>query len=243
MSWIAREGLVRRVVDGVLRERAPVILGGPGVGKRTVAHAAAERLRERGIEAIVLEHGDGDGVPGSAPGSAVLRTGGLALYRALGAARAPRELDGRPIQRVPLVPLLRRDLRAWAAAAGYAFSESELEHAFRASGGHAGVFAAWLDACRFTRSAPALEARVTQACEPIFARLDRELAHPELAPVFDWLVKAKSASVLALRRATRATKPVLDRLACAGPVSRTLGARAEIAAVCELYLRRRADAG
>lgn len=240
MGWVAREGLVRRIVDGVLRERAPVILGGPGVGKTTVVLAAAERLRERGIEAIVLEHADAVEDPGSAPesapGSVVLRSGGLALYRALTAAR---ELDGRPIQRVPLVPLLRRDLRAWAAAAGYAFSESELEHAFRASGGHAAVFSAWLDACRFTRSATALEARVAEACEPIFARLDRELAHPELAPVFDWLVKAKSASVLAVRRATRATKPVLDRLACAGPVTRTLGARAEIAVACELYLRRR----
>ena len=237
MGWVAREGLVRRIVDGALRGRAPVILGGPGVGKTTVAHAAAERLRERGVEAIVLEHGDADEHASSAPERVALRTGGLALHRALGSA----PLDGRPVQRVPLVPLLRRDLRAWAAAAGYAFSESELEHAFRASGGHAFVFSAWLDACRFTRSGPALEARVLEACEPVFARLDRELAHPELAPIYDWLAKAKSASVLALRRATHATKPVLDRLACAGPISRTLGARAEIAVACELYLRRRAD--
>jgi hypothetical protein len=240
VGWVAREGLVRRIVDGALRGRAPVIFGGPGVGKTHVALAAAERLRERGIEAVVIEHGDADEEPGLAPERVALRTGGLALHRALGSARAPKELDGRPIQRVPLVPLLRRDLRAWAAAAGYAFSEDELEHAFRASGGHAFVFSAWLDACRFTRSGPALEARVLEACEPIFARLDRELAHPELAPVFDWLMKAKSASVLALRRATRASKPVLDRLACAGPVSRTLGAKAEIAIACELYLRRRA---
>jgi len=238
VGWLAREGLVRRVVDGALRGRAPLILGGPGVGKTTVAQAAAERLKERGVDAVVLDHGDTEDVALAAPDQVALRTGGLALYRALGPTRA---LDGRPVQRVPLVPLLRRDLRAWAAAAGYAFSESQLEAAFRASGGHAFVFAAWLDACRFTRNAAALEARVAEACEPVFARLDRELAHPELAPVFDWLVKAKSASVLALRRATKAGKPVLDRLACAGPVTRTLGARAEIAVVCELYLRRRGE--
>jgi hypothetical protein len=239
VGWIAREGLVRRIVDGALRGRAPLVLGGPGVGKTTVALAAVERLRERGVDALLLEHPDEATVAESAPGRVVVRTGGLALYRALGALRS---LEERPVQRVPLVPLLRRDLRAWAASAGYAFSETELEHAFRASGGHAFVFSAWLDACRFTRNAAALEARVADVCEPVFARLDAELAHPELAPVWDWLVKSKRASVLGLRRATRASKPVLDRLACAGPVTRTLGARAEIAVACELYLRRRGDA-
>lgn len=239
MTWIAREGVLRRIIDGALRGRAPIVFGGPGTGRTTVVNAAAERLRERGVFVEVIEHDDAAREPLSSRAAVCIRSGGLELHRGPACSGPGARIDGLPIQRVPLVPLLRRDLRAWAAAAGYAFSESELEHAFHASGGHAFVFAAWLDACRFTRSAAALEARVLEACEPVFARLDRELAHPELAPVFDWLSKAKSASVLALRRATRATKPVLDRLACAGPVSRTLGAKAEIAVACELYLRRR----
>ncbi len=228
---------MRRVVDGALRGSAPVIFGGPGTGKTTLVEAAAERLREQGVDVVVHEHPDDDDQPRDVAGAVCLRTGGIALHRALVRARAERSLDGRPLQRVPLVPLLRRDLRAWTAAAGYSFSEPELELAFRLSGGHAFVFAAFLEACRFTRQPAALETRVAKSCEELFARVDRELAHPELAPLWDWIAKAGSASVEEMRRRIGATKPALDRLVISGPVSRTLGAKAEIAASCELYLR------
>ena len=237
MSWLAREGVIRRVVDGALRGSAPVVFGGPGMGKTMLVEAAAARLRERGIEVSVHEHADDDDQPRAAPGEVCLRTGGIALHRALVRAKAESALDGRPLQRVPLVPLLRRDLRAWAAAAGYAFAESELELACRGSGGHPFAFAAWLDTCRFTRVPAALEARVAEACKPIFARIDHELAHPELAKLWDWIAQAKSASVDEMQRATAATKPALDRLTIAGPVSRTLGAKAEVTASFGLYLR------
>jgi hypothetical protein len=240
VSWLCREGVVRRIVDGALRGSAPVIFGGPGAGKTTLVEAAAARLREQGVAVVVHEHPDDDDRPRAAEGAVCLRTGGIALHRALVRARAESALDGRPLQRVPLVPLLRRDLRAWAAAAGYAFSEGELELAFRLSGGHPFVFAAFLDACRFTRQPAALETRVAKSCEALFARIDRELAHPELAPLWDWIAKAGSAGVEEMRRRVGATKPALDRLVIAGPVSRTLGAKAEIAASCELYLRHRA---
>jgi len=240
VTWLAREGVVRRVVDGALRGSAPVIFGGPGTGKTTLVEAAAARLREDGVDVVVHEHGDDEDQPRAAPGAICLRTGGIALHRSLVRANASSELDGRPLQRVPLVPLLRRDLRAWAAAAGYVFSESELDLAVRSSGGHPFVFGAWLEACRFTRVPAALEARVALACEPIFARIDRELAHPELAPLWDWISKAGTASVRELQRSIAATKPALDRLVIAGPVSRTLGAKAEISACCGLYLRHRA---
>jgi hypothetical protein len=239
VSWLARDGVLRRVVDGALRGSAPVIFGGPGTGKTTLVEAAAARLREDGLDVVVHEHGDDDDLPREAPGVVCLRTGGIALHRALVRARGAAELDGRPLQKVPLVPLLRRDLRAWAAAAGYVFSESELELAFRLSGGHPFVFSAWLEACRFTRVQSALEARVVGSCEPLFARIDRELAHPELAPLWDWIAKAGSASVDEMRRRIAATKPALDRLVISGPVSRTLGAKAEIAVSCGLYLRHR----
>ena len=236
MSWLAREATVRRIVDGVLNRRAPVVLGGPGMGRTTVLVAAAERLRERGVAVALLELGDEATEPGAADG-AVLRSGGLDLHRALAKGRGVRELDGRPVQRVPLVPLLRRDLRAWAAAAGLALAEDDLERAFRASGGHPSVFAAWLDAHRFTRAPEALAERALAASRPLFARIDRALAHPELAKPWSWLAPRGRATVLEIRRATGAGKATLDRLAMAGPVSRTLGASAEIAVTCGLYVR------
>ena len=236
MSWLTREATVRRIVDGALNGRAPVVLGGPGMGRTTVLLAAAERLRERGIEAVLLELGDAAVEPGSAAG-VVLRSGGLALHRALARGSGMRELDGRVIQRVPLVPLLRRDLRAWAAASGVALAEDDLERGFRASGGQPSVFAAWLDAHRFTHAADALDERAFAASRALFARIDAELAHAELAKLWDWLAHRGRASVDEMRRATGASKGALDRLTLAGPVSRTLGASAEIAASCGLYLR------
>ena len=237
MSWLAREATVRRIVDGVLNGRAPVVLGGPGMGRTTVLLAAAERLRERRIEPVLLELGDAAAEAGPAGGGAILRSGGLELHRALARGRGVRELDGRVIQRVPLVPLLRRDLRAWAAAAGLALAEEERERAYRASGGHPSVFAALLDAHRFTREPEALEERALAASRALFARIDTELAHPELAKLWDWLAPRGRAAVDEMRRATGAGKGALDRLSMAGPVSRTLGASAEIAATCGLYLR------
>ena len=236
MGWLAREATVRRIVDGVLNGRAPIVLGGPGMGRTTVLVAAAERLRERGFEPALLELGDEATDPGSARGVA-LRSGGLELHRALAKGRGLRELDGRLVQRVPLVPLLRRDLRAWAAAAGVALAEDDLERSFHASGGHPSVFAAWLDAHRFTRAPEALEERALAASRALFVRIDAALAHPELAKPWSWLALRRRSSVEEMRRATGAGKGVLDRLALAGPVSRTLGASAEIAATCGLYLR------
>lgn len=214
-----------------------MIFGGPGVGKTTVVEAAAARLRDSGRDVIVQELGDDADRVEPCPDAICLRTGGVALHRALVRAKADGMLDGRALQRVPLVPLLRRDLRVWASATGYALSEIELELGYTLSGGHALVFAAWLDARRFTRVLNAIEARTAETCRMTFARIDVELAHPELAPLWDWIAKSKSASVDQMRRAVAATKPALDRLTIAGPVSRTLGAKAEISASCELYLR------
>ncbi len=239
MSWLAREGVLRRVVDGALRGSAPVVFGGPGTGKTTLIEAAATRLREGGIDVVVHEHGDDDDQVREAPGAVCLRSGGIALHRALVRARGLREIDGRKVQRVPLVPLFRRDLRAWTAASGYLLAESEFELAVRNSGGHAYVFAAWLEAFRYTRVPEVLEARVAEACKPIFERIDREFAHPELGPLWDWLARVGNASVEEMTRATGATKPALDRLTIAGPIARTVGAKAEIAVSCELYRRHR----
>jgi hypothetical protein len=239
MAWLAREGTVRRVVDGARRGRAPIVLGGPGMGRTTTVQAAAERLRAQGIEVAIVELGDDAAEVGLAPAGArvVLRTGGVDLHRALSRSRSLPQLDGRTLQRVPLVPLLRRDCRAWAAAEGFALAEDELERAFRSCGGHPTVFSLWLAAQRATGSPQAREERALRDAAPLFARIDRALAQPELAKPWSWLALRGAASVEELRRATGATKPALDRLAIAGPVSRTLGARAEIAATCALYLR------
>jgi hypothetical protein len=235
VSWLAREATVRRVVDGALRGRAPVILSGPGMGRTTVVTAAAERLRAQGVEIEIIELGDERADLGPSRRGVALRTGGLALHRELARGRMP-PLEGRIVQRVPLVPLLRRDLRAWAAAAGFALAEDDLERAFRASGGQPAVFAAWLDAHRVARSPAALEKRVLASAAELFARIDRELAHPELVKLWDWLAGRRSATVGEMQRATGATKAALDRLTLAGPVSRTLGSSADISVTCGLYL-------
>lgn len=229
MSWLAREATVRRIVAGALRGRAPVVVGGPGMGRTTVVTAAAERLRGHGSEVTVLELDDERSELGVGHSSGVtLRTGGLALHREIARGRLPL-LEGRLVQRIPLVPLLRRDLRAWAAAEGFALAEADLERAFRASGGHPSVFAAWLES---QRSARPLD------MNDLFARIDRELSHPELAELWKWLAARGSATVRELQRATGATKAALDRLTLAGPVSRTLDSAARIQVACELYLKR-----
>jgi len=236
VTWLAREATVRRVVDGALRSRAPVILGGPGMGRTTVVNAAAERLRAQGIEVAVLELGDESAALGASHASVTLRTGGLALHREIARGRMPL-VEKRAVQRVPLVLLLRRDLRAWGAAAGFALAEDELERAFRASGGHPAIFAAWLEAHRVARSPAALEKRLLASSAALFARIDRELAHPELVKIWAWLAERGGTTVREMQSATGATKAALDRLALAGPVSRTLESSAEIAAACGLYLK------
>jgi hypothetical protein len=239
VTWIAREATLRRVVAGALRGRAPLLLAGPGMGRTTTANAAAERLRAQGIEVVVQELGDDATALAPSPDTAgvTLRTGGLELYRGLARTRALPKLEGRVLQRVPLVPLLRRDLRAWAAAEGFALREDEIDRAFRATGGQPALIAEWLDAHRATPDAESLEERAFARSAPLFARIDAALAHPELAKPWHWLAPRRSASVDEIRRATGAPKTALDRLTVAGPVSRTLGARAEIGATCELYLR------
>jgi hypothetical protein len=223
VSWLAREATVRRIVDGVLNGRAPVVLAGPGMGRTTVLLAAAERLRERRVESALLELGDDATEPGSAGGGVVLRSGGLELHRMLARGLGVRELDGKAIQRVPLVPLLRRDLRAWAAAAGVALAEDDLERAFRASGGHPWVFSAWLDAQLFTRAPDALEERVLAAARGLFARTDAALSTPS-SPSCGAGSPRGRATVDEIRRATGAGKGALDRLSIAGP---SRGARRE----------------
>src|SRR5882672_396355 len=206
------------------------------MGRTTVVNAAAERLRAQGVEVAVLELGDESAALGASRASVTLRTGGLALHREIARGRMPL-VEKRAVQRIPLVLLLRRDLRAWGAAAGFALAEDELERAFRTSGGHPAVFAAWLDAHRFTRAPEALEERVFAASRGLFTRIDAALSHPELAKLWSWLAPRGRATVDEVRRATGAGKGALDRLSSAGPVSRTLGASAEVAVTCGLYLR------
>ena len=72
----------------------------------------------------------------------------------------------------------------------------------------------------------------------LFQRIDAELAHGELKAPWTWLLEHGPCSVAVLRKATGASKPELDRLVMAGPVSRTLGEQAEIRITCGVYERR-----
>src|SRR5258706_336857 len=147
-SYAASKGALLAAAQGLARElrrRGRVILGGPGMGRTTVVNAAAERLRAQGIEVAVLELGDESAALGASHASVTLRTGGLALHREIARGRMPL-VEKRAVQRVPLVLLLRRDLRARAAAAGFPLAEDELERAVPASGGHPPVFPALLQA-------------------------------------------------------------------------------------------------
>ncbi len=53
MAVFARSGLVRRLVGAVRRGRTPIVLGGPGTGKTTVARAAVTLLAS-GVGVIEL---------------------------------------------------------------------------------------------------------------------------------------------------------------------------------------------
>lgn len=247
MPVLAREGLLRRLVAAARRERLCVLLGGPGMGRTTVAQEALRRLRERDASFTLEEVPDDPDACARALGHASsaprLLTGGLVMHRVLAEsapARPPDAPDARLVQRFPLVPLLRRDVEDWAARAGEKIDRQELHVAFAATGGHPALVHAWFEARRASPHADVVAKTVLQACHVLLERMQRTLDHPELAAPLQYLLEHRSASVARLRRETGAKKPSLDRLVIAGPVSRTLGERAEIALTCELYAQWRA---
>ena len=116
---------------------------------------------------------------------------------------------------------------------------NEFEPLFRATGGHPSLIAAWVEGRRDGVAVSALADALVEALEPLFARIDQALEHPELAELYEWLDEHGPARVADLRTATGAQKGSIDRLVMAGPVSRTLAEAAEIAIGCGLYGRHR----
>ncbi len=241
MAILAR-GLVRRLVEAIRRGRTPIVLGGPGTGKMTVARAAAAQLPPRVgvIELTEDEALDLEALEEVGQGPCVL-VGGLELHRSLEAQGPTCRIAGRTVQRFPLVPLTRRQSLAWVRAIeGRPLPANEFEPLFRATGGHASLIAAWVEKRGRGVAVDALADALVWALEPLFARIDRALEHPELAGLYEWLDQNGPARVTDLRTATGAPKGSLDRLVMAGPVSRTLVAEAaEIAIGCGLYRRHR----
>ena len=239
---LARPGLVRRLVGAVRRGRLPVVLGGPGTGKTTVARAAAAQLPP-GVG--VLELPDDEALDLGALEEVGQRpcvlVGELELHRSLEASGPACRIAGRTVQRFPLVPLTRRQSLAWVRGiGGRPLPINEFEPLFRATGGHPSLIAAWVEKQGRGVSVGALADALVGALEPLFARIDQALAHPELAGLYEWLDQNGPARVTALRTATGAPKGSLDRLVMAGPISRTLVAEAaEIAIGCGLYRRHR----
>ncbi len=241
MAVLARSGLVRRLVGTVRRGRAPIVLGGPGTGKTTVARAAAAQLAS-GVGVIELTEDqelDLAALEERGQHPCVL-VGGLELHRSL-EAQGPRcRIAGRTVQRFPLVPLTRRQSLAWVRAIeGRRLPLNEFEPLFRATGGHPSLIAAWVEGRRDGVAVGALADTLVEALEPLFARIDQALEHPELAELYEWLDEHGPARVADLRMATGAQKGSIDRLVMAGPVSRTLAEVAEIAIGCGLYARHR----
>ena len=244
MRVLARGSLVRRLVDAVRRGRAPVVLGGPGMGKTSVARAGAERLLELSTPVEIFELPDDDRECAEALGEYADRkcilVGGLTLHRELEASGPACRLGRLTVQRFPLVPLIRRDVRAWGRSMGLSLSDDEFERLFEATGGHPSMVAAWFEILERSTNASSIAALLGEELEPLFARIDAELAHPELAGLYAWLAEEGPATVGALRKATGGRKGSIDRLVIAGPVSRILGEVAEIAIGCGLYARHRA---
>ncbi len=241
MAVLARPGLVRRLIGAVRRGRLPIVLGGPGTGKTTVARAAAAQLAP-GVEVIELpddEALDLEALEELGQRPCVL-VGELELHRSLEAQGPACRIAGRTVQRFPLVPLTRRQSLAWVRAiGGRPLPVDEFEPLFRATGGHLSLIAAWVEKRGRGVTVGALADALVGALEPLFARIDRALGHPELAGLYEWLDQNGPARVTALRTATGARKGSIDRLVMAGPVSRTLAEAAEIAIGCGLYRRHR----
>ena len=166
--------------------------------------------------------------------------GGRELHRSLEAQGPTCRIAGRAVQRFPLVPLTRRQSLAWVRAIGSRpLPANEFEPLFRATGGHPSLVAAWVEGQGRGVAVSALADALVGALEPLFARIDQALEHPELAGLYEWLDQNGPARVAALRTATGARKGSIDRLVMAGPVSRTLAEAAEIAIGCGLYRRHR----
>ncbi len=241
MAVLARSDLVRRLVGAVRRGRLPIVLGGPGTGKTTVARAAAAQLAS-GVGVIELaddEALDLEALEEVGQRPCVL-VGGLELHRSLEAQGLACRIAGRTVQRFPLVPLTRRQSLAWVQAiGGRPLPVNEFEPLFRATGGHPSLIAAWVEKRRRGVTVGELADALVGALEPLFARIDQALGHPELAGLYEWLDQNGPARVAALRTATGARKGSIDRLVMTGPVSRTLAEAAEIAIGCGLYRRHR----
>ncbi len=109
MAVLARSGLVHRLVGAVRRGRTPIVLGGPGTGKTTVARAADAQLAP-GVGVIELPEDEALDLEaleevGQRP---YILVGGLELHRSLEAQGPACRIAGRTVQRFPLVPLTRR---------------------------------------------------------------------------------------------------------------------------------------
>ena len=241
MAVLARSGLVRRLVGAVRRGRTPIVLGGPGTGKTTVARAAAAQLAP-GVGVIELtddEALDPEALEEVGQRPCVL-VGGLELHRSLDDKGPTCRIAGRTVQRFPLVPLTRRQSLAWVRAiGGRPLPVNEFEPLFRATGGHPSLIVAWVEGRGGGVAVSALADALVGALAPLFARIDQALEHPELAGLYEWLDENGPARVAALRAATGAQKGSIDRLVMAGPVSRTMAEAAEIAIGCGLYARHR----
>ena len=242
MAVLARTGLVRRLVGAARRGRLPIVLGGPGTGKTTVARAAAAQLAP-GVGVIELpddEALDLEALEEVGRRPCVL-VGELELHRSLEAQGPACRIAGRTVQRFPLVPLTRRQSLTWMRAiGGRPLPADEFELLFRATGGHPSLVGAWVEKQARGVTVGALPDALVGALEPLFVRIDQALEHPELAGLYEWLDENGPARVAALRTATGAQKGSIDRLVMAGPVSRTLAEAAEIAIGCGLYRRHRA---
>ncbi len=241
MAVLARNDLVRRLVGAARRGRLPIVLGGPGTGKTTVAQAAVaqlapgvgvvELLDDEALDLAALEE---------AGQRACVLVGELELHRLLEARGPGCRVAGRTVQRFPLVPLTRRQSLAWVGAiGGRPLPVDQFEPLFRATGGHPSLIAAWVEMRGRGVAVGALAGALVEALESLFARIDQALEHPELAELYEWLEQNGPARVAALRTATGAQKGSIDRLVMAGPVSRTLAEAAEIAIGCGLYARHR----
>ena len=207
----------------------------------TVARAAAAQLAP-GVGVIELTEDEALHLGAVEEGGQrpYVLVGGLELHRSLEAQGPSCRIAGRTIQRFPLVPLTRRQSLAWVRAIeGRPLPVNEFEPLFRATGGHPSLIAAWVEMRGRGVAVGALAGALVEALEPLFARIDQALEHPELAELYEWLEQNGPARVAALRTATGAQKGSIDRLVMAGPVSRTLAEAAEIAIGCGLYARHR----